>query len=113
MKTAFALLLGMLVLESCTTLNTKTLTTNPIPAVCAVTNGIFVIVIDENGIPVEQTCPDIRGKPISRQLKPKPGLTPVGTPFVLGDILKLKTNTDPDPCIQWSMGGSYPTYYCW
>ena len=112
MKTTFALLLGLLLLESCTTLNDKTLTTPGLPAVCAATQGIYVISIDNTGTPVVLLCPDIAGKKITKKLQPDPGLSPIGTAVSLGEVVKLKANTDPDPCIQWSVGGNM-YYYCW
>jgi hypothetical protein len=114
MKTTFALLLGLLLLESCATVNKpiQTLTTPGLPAVCNATDGIYVILIDYTGTPFELVCPDIRGKPITKKLKADPGLTPIGSPVPLGDVVKLKANADPDPCIQWYVGG-YLQYYCW
>jgi hypothetical protein len=111
MKTTFALLLGLLLLESCATLNNKTLTTPGLPAVCMAKNGIYVILIDNTGTPVELVCPEIGGKPITKKLKPDPDLTP-GDEFSLGYIVKHKAKTGPDPCIQWSVGAT-PYYYCW
>jgi hypothetical protein len=114
MKTTFALLLGLLLLESCATMNKpiQTLNTPGLPAVCKDTNGIYLILIDYMGTPFELVCPDIKGKKITKPSKVDPGLTPISAPFSLGEIVKLKAKDDPDPCIQWSVGGGM-NYYCW
>ena len=118
MKTSFALLLGLLLLESCA----KPISVREevydlgvledLQKVCAVKDGIYVILIDDTANAVKLPCLNIKGKKITEKLKPDYGLTP-GDQFSLGEIAKHKAKkSDPDPCIQWSLGGK-PTYYCW
>ena len=118
MKTTFALLLGLLLLESCA----KPISVreevydvgvlDDLQKVCAANDGIYVILIDYTANASVLTCSDIKGKKITKKLKPDPGLTP-GDQFSLGEIAKHKANkSDSDPCIRWSLGGT-PTYYCW
>ena len=109
MKTTFALSLGLLLLESCATVNT--LTTPGLPAVCLATHGIYVISVDNTGKPVELVCPDIGGRPIKKKPQPDPGLTP-GPAVSLGEVVKYKAETDPDPCLKWSVSGTAYSY-CW
>lgn len=114
MKTTFALLLGLLLLESCATMNKpiQTLSTPGLADLCQVTQGIYVIVIDNTGAPQERVCPDIKTKKITKKRQLDPGLSQIGTELSLGKVAKFSSNTDPDPCIQWSVGGNM-YYYCW
>ena len=118
MKTTFALLLGLLLLESCA----KPISVREgvygvgglgdLENVCVDNDGIYVLVIDDTANARVLPCPEIKHKKITQKQKPDLGLTP-GEPLSLGEIAKHKAKkSDPDPCIQWSLGGK-PTYYCW
>ena len=112
------LLIGPLLLASCineklqlTSIDVGASTPAELQVVCIANKAIFVIVIDGSGKPLKLVCSDIGGKPIKEKLQPDPGLS-LGTPIILGEVVKLKANGNPDPCIKWWTGGSQ-TFFCW
>ena len=111
MKTTFALLLGLLLLESGVAMGQECARVQN--AVCHVNNAIFVILIDNEGVQRSCKCDKLQGGPrIDKENSLPGGLVPVGTPTSLGTIQKHKSATDPDPCIEWVIGGT-PNFYCW
>ncbi len=75
----------------------------PVAAAACGSNGKFVIVVTANETLVPRPCPGTRGGPA------------VGSPGprnTLGNIRKFKAAGKPDPCFEWTSGGtSY--VYCW
>jgi hypothetical protein len=69
---------------------------------------VLVVFVDKKGKPKIRKCPGIR---IEEDL-PDGVDAPYGPPGALGGTQKWKSNTDPDPCIQWSSGG-WSRFYCW
>ncbi len=72
-------------------------------AVCTRDNGIFVIVVTANETLVPRPCPRTKGGPA------------VGSPGprnTLGNIRKFKAAGKPDPCYEWTVGGTLYVY-CW
>ena len=116
MKMTFALLLGMLLLESCATPITVVKNGNLDPGlegVCKANHAIFVILIDDQGGVADLACDDIKGKKITKNpVGTLPILNP-GTPVKLGEVTKYKASSDPDPCTYWTMAGGILNKYCW
>ena len=114
MKALIVGLLSLTVLSACATrLEPKTIPQIP-PAAqgfCTANDGIFVIWVNNQGEQNAFVCPKIKGKPISQPGSLPPGLSKVVTTD-LGNAKKYKMTDDPDPCIDWYVGGSH-YYFCW
>lgn len=81
------------------------------PAVCALTEGIIVIVLQKSGDVAAFACDRVGRRPINREDSVKPGMKPE-VDGELGTIKKYKFPNETDPCIEWTIGGtSY--IYCW
>lgn len=81
------------------------------PAVCAITGGVIVVVVQATGNVAAFACDIVAGKSIENKTQLPPGLT-LDVHGPLGTISKYKSSTDPDPCIVWAVSGtSY--FYCW
>ncbi len=75
----------------------------PVPPAACGSNGKFVIVVTANEILVPKPCPGTKGGPA------------VGSPGprkTLGKIRKFKAAGKPDPCYEWTIGGTLYVY-CW
>lgn len=75
---------------------------------CKDKNLVLVVSVNRKGKPEIRKCPGIK---IVENL-PEGVDVPVGPPAALGGTQKWKNEKNPDPCIQWSVGG-YPFFYCW
>lgn len=75
---------------------------------CNAKNLVLVVTVNKRGKPEIRECPgiDIKAK------LPDDVDEPVGPPAALGGTQKWKSKDNPDPCIEWSVGG-YPYFYCW
>lgn len=75
---------------------------------CEAKDGVMVVFVDKNGESRARACPGI--KLLSD--RPEGVNEPVRGPVTLGIAQKWRKPNDPDPCIEWVVGG-YPFYYCW
>ena len=75
---------------------------------CEARNLVMVVFVDRSGKARARQCPGIS----LREDLPKGVNDPVGLPSTLGITQKWRKKNDPDPCIEWVVGG-YPFYYCW
>lgn len=82
------------------------------PAVCQVTQGVIVIVLQSSGDVTALACAQVNGKPITYQPSLPPGMPDVPVGGDLGTVTKHKSPSDSDPCIEWAVGG-VSKYYCW
>ena len=82
---------------------------------CAANDGIFVILVKNDGKAYFAKCKELKGppiRPITKKNKPDT-YDKTFESYTLGDILKTGLVSDPkDPCITWTVGGSR-YYYCW
>lgn len=94
-----------------------------LPAVqgfCKANDGIFVIIVKNDGKAYFRKCKEVKGqgggpaKTITKSDKhPDPGGYSETLPsYTLGVIQKSRPPGDPDPCINWTVGGNR-YYYCW
>jgi hypothetical protein len=75
---------------------------------CKDNNLVLVVSVTKKGKPKIRKCPGIR---IEEDLPP--GVDkPDGTPASLGGTQKWIKPGDPDPCMEWAVGG-YSQFYCW
>lgn len=83
------------------------------PAICSLTEGIIVIVLQKTGDVAAFACSQVNGKSITYEGTSLPiGYPTTAVDGPLGTIVKHKKPDDPDPCIEWTIGGtSY--FYCW
>lgn len=112
MKTTFALMLGLLLLESGVAMGQ--VCAGVFQGACASKDGILVIMIDKNNAVHGCHCKHLgsgRGTPISEKPNAN-GMVPIGPTKSLGDVRKFRATGETDPCIEWSTGGT-PSYYCW
>ena len=114
MKAWIAGLLGLIMLSAC---GTRMLPTagSPLPPAgqgfCTSNNGIFVILVNDEGQQRAFKCPKIRGKDIKHVSRPPDGLVKVLTTD-LGEAKKFNLPGQPDPCIVWTVGGTKYAF-CW
>ncbi len=88
--------------------------TENLPAVqgfCKANDGIFVIIVKNDGKAYFRKCKQIKERTITKKNKPdKFDIT--FDSYTLGVIQKTKLTGDPDPCITWTVRGKR-YYYCW
>jgi hypothetical protein len=75
---------------------------------CEAKDGVMVVFVNKNGDTKARACPGID----LLSSRPDGVDEPVGGPSTLGITQKWRKPNDPDPCIDWVMGGSR-YYFCW
>ncbi len=116
MKALIIGILSLTILSACATMEIATDTVPQVPAgavqgVCNSKDGIFVILVNNQGQQQAYLCPSIRGKTISQKDTLPADLIEAST-VDLGTARKLKLNNDPDPCMDWLISGRH-YYFCW
>ncbi len=81
------------------------------PAICTLTGGIIVIVLQKTGNVVAFACNRVDGKEIKKENSRRPGMT-LEVEGKLGPIKKYKLPGETDPCYEWTLGGTLYVY-CW
>ncbi|MDH3636680.1 MAG: hypothetical protein OES20_18470 [Gammaproteobacteria bacterium] len=69
---------------------------------------VLVVTVNKKGKPKIRKCPGIRTEDDLPDGVDKPD----GPPAALGGTQKWIMPGDPDPCIEWGVGG-YSSFYCW
>ncbi len=82
------------------------------PAICTLTGGIIVIVLQNTGDVVAFACNNIKGKTITYHTSLPAGYPTFAVDGDLGKIEKHKKPGDPDPCVTWTSFGTSKTF-CW
>jgi len=116
MKALIVGLLSLTILSACATIELASTTVPEVPPAgqgfCASNDGIFVILINDEGEQSAFACPKIGSKPINQVTELPPGLVEAVT-TKLGKAKKLKLPDDPDPCIVWTDGLGTRYAFCW
>ncbi len=81
------------------------------PAICTLTGGIIVMVLQKSGDVIAFACDKVGRRTITKEDSVRPGMK-LEVDGNLGPIKLYKNPGEADPCYQWVIGGtSY--VYCW
>jgi hypothetical protein len=79
---------------------------------CKKYDGIFVILVNDEGEQNGFVCPEIKGDTINQLTTLPPGSGEVLITTPLGTAKKFKLPKQPDPCFVWTILGSLRVI-CW